>query len=144
MPDNLTPEDRRKTMRAVKGKGTSLERRLSAMLAGMRLSGWKKNVGDIVGKPDVVFPKERVLIFVDGCFWHGCPHCNRKLPESNREYWERKIRRNVERDKQNTQTLIDNGWRVIRIWEHEVRDVTTRRRIRSEIRQAVTGRRETQ
>lgn len=144
MPDNLTPEDRRKTMRAVKGKGTSLERRLSAMLAGMQLSGWKKNVSDIVGKPDVVFPEERVVIFVDGCFWHGCPYCNRKLPETNREYWERKIRHNVERDKRNTQALIDDGWRVIRIWEHEMRNAATRRRIHSRIRQAIAEGRKSQ
>ena len=139
MTDNLTPEDRRKTMRAVKGKGTSLERRLFAMLAGMGLSGWKKNVSDITGKPDVVFPQERVLIFVDGCFWHGCPHCNRKLPVTNREYWERKVKRNVERDKRNTQALVDSGWRVIRIWEHEMQDTTIRGRIRSSVREAVVG-----
>jgi len=142
MTDNLTPEDRRKTMRAVKGKGTSLERRLFAMLAGMGLSGWKKNVSDITGKPDVAFPQERVLIFVDGCFWHGCPHCNRKLPVTNREYWERKVKRNVERDKRNTQALVDSGWRVIRVWEHEMQDTTIRSRIRSSVREAVAGREE--
>ena len=142
MTDNLTPEDRRKTMRSVKGKGTSLERRLFAMLAGMGLSGWKKNVSDITGKPDVVFPQERVLIFVDGCFWHGCPHCNRKLPVTNREYWERKVKRNVERDKRNTQALVDSGWCVIRIWEHEMQDTTIRNRIRSRVREAVVGKEE--
>lgn len=137
MTDNLTPEDRRKTMRAVKGKGTSLERQLFAMLAGMGLSGWKKNVSDITGKPDVVFSQEPVLIFIDGCFWHGCPHCNRKLPETNREYWERKIRRNIERDKRTTEILIADGWRVIRIWEHEMHDPSARRKIRLEIHKAL-------
>ena len=144
MVDNLTPEDRRKTMRAVKGKGTSPERRLSAMLAGMGLSGWKNNISDITGKPDVVFPQERVLIFIDGCFWHGCPHCNRKLPQTNREYWERKIARNVARDKRNTQSLADSGWRVIRIWEHEMQDATTRSKIRSRVREALQARRKTE
>lgn len=142
MVDNLTPQDRRKTMRSVKGKGTSLERQLSAMLAGMGLSGWKKNVGDITGKPDVVFPQERALIFIDGCFWHGCPHCNRKLPKTNREYWERKIKRNIERDKRNTQALVDNGWGVIRIWEHEMQNAATRSKIRSRICEAVVGKKE--
>lgn len=139
MSDNLTPEDRRKTMRAVKGKGTSIERQLSAMLAGMGLSGWKKNVDDIRGKPDIVFPEERVLIFVDGCFWHSCPHCDRKLPKTNREYWERKIERNIERDKRNNKVLADNGWEVIRIWEHEMRNEEARSKIRSRIRDAITG-----
>jgi DNA mismatch endonuclease, patch repair protein len=142
MADNLTPEDRRKTMQAVKGKGTSIERQLSAMLAGMGLSGWKKNVDDIRGKPDVVFPKERILIFIDGCFWHGCPHCDRKLPKTNREYWERKIERNLERDKRNTQALANDGWRVIRIWEHEIRDEAMRSEIRSRIRDAIADGRE--
>ena len=136
MPDNLTPEDRRKTMQAVKGKGTSLERRLFAMLAGMRLQGWKKNVSTIVGKPDAVFPEERVIVFVDGCFWHGCPICNRKLPETNREYWVQKIGRNVERDRINTRLLIEDGWQVIRIWEHQMRNPADRREIRLKIRRA--------
>jgi len=137
MPDNLTPEDRRKTMRAVKGKGTSLERQLFAMLAGMRLNGWRKNAKDIIGNPDAVFPAEHIAIFVDGCFWHGCPRCDRKLPETNREYWVRKIERNTERDRQNTQALRDNGWSVIRIWGHELRDAASRSSIRSMIRQSV-------
>ena len=111
---------------------------------GMGLSGWRKNVSDITGKPDVVFPQERVLIFIDGCFWHGCPHCNRKLPQTNREYWERKIERNVARDKRNTQALADSGWRVIRIWEHEMQDATTRSDIRSRVREAVPARRKTE
>ena len=98
MTDNLSPEDRRKTMRAVKGKGTALERQLWAMLAGMGLSGWRKNPKDITGNPDAAFTTEHVAIFMDGCFWHRCPCCNRKLPKTNREYWVRKIGRNVERD----------------------------------------------
>jgi len=107
------------------------------MLAGMRLSGWRKNYSAVVGKPDAAFPKEMVAVFVDGCFWHGCPHCNRKLPETNQEYWEGKIKRNIERDQCNTQLLTDDGWRVVRIWEHEIRDPSHLVRIRSRIRQAM-------
>lgn len=137
MPDNLTPEDRRKTMQAVKGKRTSLERRLSAMLAGMRLRGWRTNVSEIPGKPDILFINERVVIFIDGCFWHGCPYCKRKLPETNKEYWERKIQRNMERAKVHNQKLFEDGWTVIRIWEHELRDPVTIARIRTDIRLAL-------
>ncbi len=137
MVDNLKNEDRRKTMRAVKGKGTKLELCLFSMLAGMELRGWRKNAGDVIGKPDVVFPGERVAIFVDGCFWHGCPHCQRPLPQTNREYWERKINRNVELAKQNNQKLSEAGWFVIRIWEHEIKNLADRERIRGEIRHAV-------
>jgi len=138
MPDNLTPEDRRKAMRAVKGKYTSLERQLFAMLAGMRLKGWKKHAEELPGKPDVVFSKEHLIIFADGCFWHGCPECNKKLPTTNREYWKKKIERNIERDRQNTQNLTDQGWCVLRIWEHELRDAEGRAKVRAKIQKVLS------
>lgn len=72
MSDNLKPDDRKRTMQAVKSKGTRLEKRLFAMLAGMGIGGWKRNVKSIIGKPDVAFPNQKIVIFVDGCFWHGC------------------------------------------------------------------------
>lgn len=107
-------------MRAVKAKGTRLEKRLWAMLAGMRLNGWKKNYDALAGKPDVVFTSQHVAVFIDGCFWHGCPHCRRNLPKTNHEYWERKIKRNVELAKLHDDELRRNGWIVVRIWEHEM------------------------
>ena len=122
MVDNLKPADRRKTMQAVKGKDTRLERRLFSTLAAMRLRGWKKNAADVIGKPDVVFPIRRVAIFVDGCFWHGCPHCRRKLPATNRKYWRRKIERNVALAKSTNRKLRGGGWTVIRIWEHALQN----------------------
>jgi DNA mismatch endonuclease Vsr len=137
VPDNLTPEDRRKTMRAVKGEGTRLERRLFSMLAGMRVRGWRIHPKEPLGKPDVAFPTERVVIFVDGCFWHGCPYCKRKLPQTNREYWERKIGRNIERDNRNTEALQRDGWRVVRIWEHELRTPIARDEVHGRLRAAL-------
>jgi DNA mismatch endonuclease (patch repair protein) len=137
MVDNLSVDDRRKTMRAVKGSQTSLERCLFSMLAQMGLHGWRKNAKDILGKPDVVFDKGRVAIFVDGCFWHGCPICKRKLPASNREYWERKITRNIQRGESYNQLLSVSGWIVIRIWEHEIRNPSSRSAIRARIREAL-------
>jgi DNA mismatch endonuclease (patch repair protein) len=137
MVDNLSPEDRRKTMQAVKGKRTKLEKRLFSMLAGMSLKGWKQNASNVSGKPDVIFAKQKVAIFVDGCFWHGCPICQRKLPQTNREYWERKIARNVELAKSHNQQLRNDGWTVIRIWEHEIIRECERQRIRLQIRQAI-------
>lgn len=112
-------------MQAVKGKGTKLEKRLWAMLAGLRLKGWKKNADNVVGKPDVVFLNQRIAIFVDGCFWHGCPYCNKKLPKTNREYWEKKIKRNIELARSHDERLQQEGWIVIRIWEHEMADIST-------------------
>ena len=133
MGDNLKPADRRKTMQAVKGKGTRLEKRLFSMLVRMGLRGWKKNVDSIIGKPDIVFISQRVAIFVDGCFWHGCPHCKRKLPQTNRKYWKRKIERNIALAKSYSRQLRAGGWTVIRIWEHELKGTAGMQRIKAKI-----------
>lgn len=140
MSDNLTPHDRRKAMRAVKSKGTKPERQLFSMLTGMGLKGWRKHADDVTGKPDVVFEKEKIAIFVDGCFWHGCPHCKRPLkPQTNREYWKQKINRNVERAKKYNRQLAKKGWTVIRIWEHEMRNENSRQQISFKLRQILGG-----
>ena len=120
MPDNLSAADRKRAMQAVKGKRTSLERRLHSMLAARHIRGWHSNEESLPGKPDFVFPNEKIIIFVDGCFWHGCPYCNRPLPETNRDYWQRKINRNKERDSYYESELQKGGWIVFRIWEHEL------------------------
>ncbi len=127
-------------MQAVKGKSTQLERRLFAILVRMKLTGWKKNVNAIAGKPDVVFAKEHVVIFVDGCFWHGCPYCRRKLPETNSEYWKRKIKRNVALAKSNNRRLRKDGWTVIRIWEHELSKRTGTEKVKTKILKALSVR----
>jgi len=121
-------------MRAVKSKRTKPENRLATMLARMGLKGWRRNVDLIVGKPDVAFVNAHIAIFVDGCFWHGCPYCSRKLPETNREYWQRKIERNIALAKSYNRQLRHNGWSVIRIWEHEMAD---QKRIKSRILRAL-------
>ncbi len=120
--DNLSPADRRKTMQAVKGKGTRLEQRLFGMLAQMGVNGWTKNDPAVIGKPDVAFEGQRLAIFVDGCFWHGCPYCKRKLPVTNRAYWERKINRNAALSQRYKSELRKAGWTVLRIWEHDMKD----------------------
>ena len=81
--------------------------------------GWRRRQ-TIFGKPDFVFWKCRLAVFVDGCFWHGCPrHC--RIPQTNREYWERKFARNMDRDCVVTRRLQEAGWRVIRIWGHSLK-----------------------
>jgi len=139
MTDNLSPENRKKTMRAVKGKDTRLERRLFSMLARMGFRGWKRNSAQVFGKPDVIFPDERVAIFVDGCFWHGCPHCKRKLPRTNRTYWERKIERNVKLARAHNRRLRKADWTVIRIWEHEMSSKAAMGKIGEKISNAVSS-----
>jgi DNA mismatch endonuclease (patch repair protein) len=78
---------------------------------------------DLPGNPDIVLPKYRTVIFVHGCFWHGCPTCRHAKirPQSNSEYWEKKLNRTLERDKQNQLLLKQFGWRVLVIWECETR-----------------------
>ncbi|MBM4423876.1 MAG: very short patch repair endonuclease [Chloroflexi bacterium] len=133
MGDNLKPADRRKTMQAVKGKGTRLEKRLFAMLAGMGVRGWRKNVDSIIGKPDVAFIEQHLAVFIDGCFWHGCPYCRRKLPQTNRKYWKRKIERNIALAISHNRRLRASGWAVIRIWGHELEGVTGKQAIKAKI-----------
>lgn len=117
MGDNLTPEQRRRTMQAVKGKDTSLER---VVAAAFHAEGWryKRNVATLPGKPDFVFIRAQVAVFVDGDFWHGWrfPQWKHKLGI----YWQEKIERNRRRDQKNFRKLRRSGWRVLRVWEHEV------------------------
>ena len=134
MTDNLTPEYRRKTMQAVKAKGTGLERSIAAMLAGMRLKGWRRNVSDLPGKPDFVFDSCRLALFIDGCFWHGCPICRRPLPKANRDYWSRKVESNIRRAEKSNLALELQGWQVLHSWEHELKNPDSKRLVGPRIR----------
>jgi DNA mismatch endonuclease (patch repair protein) len=83
------------------------------------IKGWRMQANDLPGKPDFVFTEKRLAIFVDGCFWHGCPKCYRR-PHSHRDYWDAKVLYNISRDRRNRARLRRMGWRVMRIWEHEI------------------------
>jgi len=76
------------------------------------------SVGDVRVRPDITFTRRRVAVFVDGCFWHGCPEHQRK-PRSNVDYWKPKLDANVARDRRVDAALLAAGWRVVRVWEHE-------------------------
>jgi DNA mismatch endonuclease (patch repair protein) len=95
------------------------------------ITGWRRKYS-IFGKPDFVFPKQRLAIFVDGCFWHGHPERCR-IPASNREYWVNKIERNKKRDKLVTKTLKAGDWGVLRFWEHEVSRSRTINKIKKKL-----------
>ncbi|MGC2234996.1 MAG: very short patch repair endonuclease [Pyrinomonadaceae bacterium] len=119
MADNVSKETRTRTMRAVKSKDSKMEVRFRSALwrSGLR---FYKNAASMVGKPDIVFPRKKVVIFLDSCFWHGCPlHLRR--PSSNVEYWQAKIDRNKSRDAKVNETYAETNWRVIRFWEHELK-----------------------
>ena len=117
MADNLTPEQRRRTMQAVKGKNTSLEKKVASAL---HKQGYRflRNLSTLPGKPDLVFTKAKVVVFVDGDFWHGWkyPQWRHKLSE----YWQIKIERNRSRDRRNFGRLRRGGWTVVRLWGHEI------------------------
>ena len=89
------------------------------LLVRAGISGWHVQPKGIVGNPDFIFPDARIAIFVDGCFWHGCPKCGH-IPKSNKKYWQAKILRNMERDKRLRSELQQEGWTVLRVWEHEL------------------------
>lgn len=120
MTDKFSKEKRSEIMSAIHSKNThSTERRLRAGLASAGISGWRMNVKDLAGKPDFVFYEKKIAIFVDGCFWHGCK-CKRQS-KTNRSFWKKKIETNVARDKRVSRQLRRQGWKVIRIKEHELK-----------------------
>lgn len=141
MSDNLTPEQRSYAMSRVGAKRTRLERRFFSMLAGMRIRGWRTHASNLVGKPDVVFDRERIAVFLDGCFWHGCPTCGKVLPVTNRSYWQAKIARNVQRREACTEELERSGWLVLRVWEHELSDIALRKQVYGLVKNALAQRR---
>lgn len=117
MADNLTSEQRSYCMSRIKGKDTALEVRVRSELhrKGLR---FRKHVNDLPGKPDIVFSKARVAVFVDGDFWHGYRFSSweHKVPD----FWKSKISNNRERDAKNHRKLREMGWTVIRLWQHEI------------------------
>lgn len=121
MADNHTKEVRSFNMSRIKSKNTKPEVLVRSYLHknGLR---FRKNDKRYPGKPDIVLPKYKTVIFVNGCFWHkhNCP--NFVMPKSNTEYWQRKIDGNVKRDMEHYQKLKAMGWRVIVIWECEISD----------------------
>jgi DNA mismatch endonuclease (patch repair protein) len=119
--DRIAKDRRSAVMSAVRRSGTQLERVFAGALAARGLTGFEEQPGGIPGKPDFVHRERRVVVFVDSCFWHGCPQHLRR-PSSNTDYWQQKIRRNRARDRRVTAELKAEGWRVVRIWEHSVRN----------------------
>lgn len=90
-------------------------------LVRARITGWTLHASELPGRPDFYFPAKRVAVFVDGCFWHGCPRCGH-VPKTNDGFWQLKIKRNRQRDAKVRARLRRRGVRVVRFWEHELRD----------------------
>jgi len=121
MADTFSKEERSAIMRQVKSsRNKSTELKLISFFREHKLTGWRRSY-KLFGKPDFVFLQQKIAIFLDGCFWHGHT-CRNTKPKDNKDYWTTKIKRNQNRDKLVTETLAANGWKVIRLWECELKD----------------------
>lgn len=120
MTDVLTKAQRKLNMSRIRGKDTSPEIKIRKLLFSKGIRGYRVNY-KLTGKPDIVFPGKKVAVFIDGCFWHKCP-IHFQEPDTRKEFWLDKINRNVERDQIVNLKLKEAGWRILRIWEHQVRE----------------------
>jgi DNA mismatch endonuclease, patch repair protein len=125
MADIWSIAKRSEVMGRIRSSGNAkTELRLIEVMKQHRITGWRRHQ-PLPGKPDFTFRPERVVIFVDGCFWHGCPKCYR-APTSNQTYWTDKRERNRTRDRRVKTRLREQGWTVVRIWEHALRSDSER------------------
>jgi DNA mismatch endonuclease (patch repair protein) len=119
MTDIWSPQKRSEVMSLIRGKGNKeTEHALLTLLKQNKITGWRRHL-PLPGKPDFAFPKEKVAVFVDGCFWHGCPKCYTR-PKTNRKFWDKKREDNMARDRRVDRQLRREGWKVIRIWQHSL------------------------
>ena len=127
MPDNLTRNQRSYCMSRIRSKWTAQENKIHNYLKGNKIR--HKMHPNILGGPDILLIKNKTAVFLHGCFWHKCPKCF-KEPQTRKEYWVPKIENNVKRDKRNERNLKKEGYKVLVIWEHEVKknfsDLTNR------------------
>jgi len=119
MPDVFTKAKRSQVMSRIRGRGNKeTEVALMRLFRRQGITGWQRHP-PVFGRPDFIFHKLKLAVFVDGCFWHNCPkHSN--LPVNNRPFWKRKLESNDRRDRLVGRTLRTRGWHVLRIWQHEL------------------------
>jgi len=121
MTDTVSYKKRSEIMKANKPKGNkSTELKLIKIFKEIEIKGWRRNYTIAKSSPDFVFLKKKIAIFVDGCFWHG-HDCRTLKPKTNKKYWDEKIKKNRERDIIIKNRIENKGWRVIRIWECEIK-----------------------
>lgn len=119
--DNLTSAQRSERMSRVRCRGNkSTELRVGRVLQAQRLTGWVRHPPYVYGRPDFYFRRSRLALFVDGCFWHRCPTCKRRLPTARASFWRAKLNSNRARDLSVTRRLRREGFHVMRVWEHRL------------------------
>jgi DNA mismatch endonuclease (patch repair protein) len=137
--DWLTKEQRSRNMASIRSKGNATtERVFLQLLRHAGISGWRRHL-KLPGRPDFVFRLQHVAVFVDGCFWHGCPRCYR-MPKDNRAYWKAKVLMNRRRDRRRTRELQSLNWRVLRFWEHSLKSPVERAKVLLKLKTALSGR----
>lgn len=138
--DPLNKEERSVRMSKVRGTGNkSTEGRVEQALIAAGIEGWEKHRKDIPGKPDFFFPQRHLILFVDGCFWHACPVCNRRTPSNHGEFWRNKIEETRRRDNRKRRHLRQDGYHVMRVWEHQLKSHTWLKRLRTMLRKLETA-----
>ena len=143
MADVFDEDKRSEVMSRIRSTGTKPEEQLAEFVREELGPRWRidRNRSDLPGKPDIVIPSLRLILELDGCFFHQCPQHGR-IPDSNRDYWEPKLRRNVRRDRRNRRRLRTEGWSVWRFWEHDLKTVSARERAKARVERAVRKARE--
>ena len=122
MVDNLSAEQRKKAMSSVRQQDTKPEKLIRSILHKLGFR-FRKNVSSLAGKPDIVLPKYKTIIFVHGCFWHQHKDCRKaNRPTSNIEFWNNKLDKNIKRDKETEAELKGLGWKVVIVWTCEMKD----------------------
>ncbi|PKM92505.1 MAG: very short patch repair endonuclease [Euryarchaeota archaeon HGW-Euryarchaeota-1] len=119
MADVLTKKQRSFNMSQIRSKDTKPEIKIRKQLYKKGIGGYRVHY-KLFGKPDIVFPAKKIVVFIDGCFWHKCPKCFIE-PETRKEFWMKKIKGNVDRDHKVNIKLKKEGWKVLRYWEHEIK-----------------------
>ncbi len=120
MSDVHSKEIRSKNMSAIRSKGNkSTELAFLELLKENKIKGWRRHLKSVYGRPDFAFPKQRLAIFIDGCYWHGCKRCYVR-PKTNKKFWDKKILSNKKRDNKVNKILKEKGWKVLRVWEHQI------------------------
>ena len=120
MADVFSVPERSRVMASIRSRGNrSTELRLIEMMRAAGVTGWRRG-SRLLGRPDFVFRREHTVVFVDGCFWHGCPRCSQRV-RTNGRFWREKIARNRRRDAKVSRILRGLGWAVVRIREHEIK-----------------------
>ena len=121
MKDSLSKAERSARMAKIKSQGAeSTEGAVESVLRSRGIRGWYKHPHHVIGRPDFYFPRLKLALFVDGCFWHGCPKCSRRIPRTRTHFWAEKLEMNRKRDLRVRRALGRAGISTMRIWEHDI------------------------